>query len=465
MASVLAADPRVQPAVLPLTGDVGDRPAASGNSLGFGLFIVANVTLFIRPGEIIPELIGWPIFLVLGLLCLAVSLPQVLRQLSSRSLRETPITVCVLGLLAAVVVSHLVNLSLEGAGEWGVEFLKMVVYYLLLVGLVDSPARLRRFLGWLAILTAALTLLAVLEFHGVITLPNLKPLKDSLYDPTTGRDITIRRLQSTGIFHDPNDLCVMLAVGILLSLYRLAERRAGPRRFLWLGPLLLCGYALTLTQSRSGFLALLAGVLAYLVSRFGRKKTMFLATAVVPALFLMVGGRQTNLSTGVTTGQTRIQIWSDGIMLFREQPLFGVGVDNYDRTIGHVAHNSYLQAFTELGLFGGILFLGAFYVAVVSLYGLGSEGRQIVDPELRRLHPFLLACTAAWAGGMLFLTLCYIMPTYTILGLATVFPQTATTEPPLPRMRFDGRLVKRMIVASGIFLMVLYVFVRVFIHW
>ncbi len=465
MASVLTTDPPVQPAPSLTTAWAGDRSAASGNSPGFGLFIILNVTLFIRPGEVVPELIGWPIFLVLVLLCLAVSLPQVLRHLSGRSLREKPITVCVLGLWAAVVLSLLANLSLTGAGAWGFEFLKMVVYYLLLVGLVDSPARIRRFLWWLAVLAAALTLLAVLEFHGVITLPNLKPLTDSIYDPVTGRDIAVRRLQSSGIFHDPNDLCVMLVAGMFLSLYWLGERRAGPRRYLWLGPLLLCGYALALTQSRSGFLALLAGVLAYLYSRFGREKTILLAAAVVPALFLVFAGRQTNLSTGVATGQSRIQLWSDGLMLFRQQPIFGIGVDNYDRTIGHVAHNSYLQAFTEMGLLGGTLFLGAFAVALVGLHRLGSSGRRIVDPELRRLHPFLLAITAAWAGGMLFLTLCYIMPTYTILGLGTVYLQAAATEPPLPHVRFDGRLVKRMIVFSGIFLVVLYIFVRVFIHW
>ena len=463
MASALASEPLAQPSPQPPAW-TADRPAASGNSLGFGPFIVVNVTLFIRPGEVVPELIGWPIFLVLILLCLAVSLPQVLRQLSGRSLRERPITVCVLGLLAAVVLSHLTNLSFAGAAEWGFEFFKVVVYYLLLVGLVDTPIRIRRFLLWLALLTTALTLLAVLQFHGLITLPNLKPLKDFMYDPVTGRDIAIRRLQSTGIFHDPNDLCVMLVAGVLLSMYWLGERRAGPRRYLWLGPLLLCGYALALTQSRSGFLALLAGVLAYLYSRFGRERTILLAAAVVPALFLVFAGRQTNLSTGVNTGQTRIQLWSDGLMLFRQQPLFGVGVDNYNRDIGHVAHNSFLHAFTEMGLLGGVLFLGAFFVVLASLFRLG-RGRTIVDPELRRLHPFLLAITAAYAGGMLFLTLCYIMPTYTVLGLGTVYLRAAATEPPMPRLRFDGRLLKRMLTASAVFLVILYIFVRVFIHW
>lgn len=463
MATAVADEPLIRPAPQ-LPAWPGDRPAAAGNSLGFGLFIVVNITLFIRPGEVVPELIGWPIFLVLILLCLAVSLPQVLRQLSGRSLRDRPITVCVLGLLAAVVLSHLTNLSFAGAGEWGFEFFKVVVYYLLLVGLVDTPARIRRFLMWLALLTAALTLLAVLQFHGLITLPNLKPLKDFMYDPATGRDIAIRRLQSTGIFHDPNDLCVMLVAGVLLSMYWLGERRSGPRRYLWLGPLLLCGYALALTQSRSGFLALLAGVLAYLYSRFGRDKTILLAAAVVPALFLVFAGRQTNLSTGVNTGQTRIQLWSDGLMLFREQPLFGIGVDNYAREVGHVAHNSFLHAFTEMGLFGGVLFLGAFFVVLASLFCLG-RGRQIVDPELRRLHPFLLAITAAYAGGMLFLTLCYIMPTYTVLGLGTVYLRAATTEPPMPREHFDGRLLKRMLIASAVFLVIIYIFVRAFIHW
>jgi hypothetical protein len=80
--------------------------------------------------------------------CLAISLPQVARQFTVRSLKANPITVCVLALLPTVVLSCLMNLSFTGAGYWGSEFFKIVVYYLLFVGLVASPRRIRQFLFW-----------------------------------------------------------------------------------------------------------------------------------------------------------------------------------------------------------------------------------------------------------------------------------------------------------------------------
>ena len=84
---------------------------------------------------------------------------------------------------------------------------------------------------------------------------------------------------------------------------------------------------MNLTQSRGGLLALLAGLVVFLIARFGWRAALGVGLVVVPALLAVLGGRQTALSTDEGTGQQRIQIWSDAIMLMREAPLFGVGKD------------------------------------------------------------------------------------------------------------------------------------------
>ena len=449
---------------VPVSG-TADAPGKAANGLGFALFIVVNATLFVRPAEIIPELIGWPIYLVLILTCLAISLPQVLRQLTGRSLRARPITACVLGLQVMVVLSLVANLDLAAAGESGFEFFKVVLYYLLLVGLVTSPARIRQFIFWFAAFSVILTLVAVLQFHGAITLPNLKVLTDRSFDQGRGVEIIYRRLQSTGVFNDPNDLCLVLVVGILLSVYAIGERRLGAGRFLWLGPLLLFGYALALTRSRGGFLAFLAGLLVYFRARFGVARTALLSALLLPGLFALFAGRQTEIAVGENTGQTRIQLWSEALMDFRSNPLCGVGVDKFKITAGHVVHNSFLQSFTEMGFPGGVLFLGAFGFALWSLHRLGGRGRTILDPELRRLHPVMTAVVAAYGMGMVALSVGYIVPTYTVLGLAGVYVQAAATNPPLAPVRFGGRFLARAAAASVLFLACVYVFVRIFIRW
>jgi O-antigen ligase len=446
-------------------GRAGVSAVPAGISLGFIVFLVVNATLFVRPAEVIPELIGWPIYLVLILACLAVSLPQVLRQLTTRSLKANPITVFVLALLPVVVLSCLANLAFEGAAEWGSEFFKVVVYYLLFVGLVTSPRRIRLFLLCFTAFALVLTVVAVLQFRGVITLPTLQAVNSFVFDAATGREVAISRMRGTGIFNDPNDLCVILVAGTVLSVHWLSERQFGLLRWLWLGPLGLFGYALSLTHSRGGFLAMLVGLLVYIRYRFGWIKTLLLSALLLPVLFALFAGRQTELMVSQGTGLGRIQLWSDGMQAFRQNPLVGIGVDNYKKEAGHVAHNSFLHAFTEMGVLGGMLFLGAFYVALVSLHRLSSRGRRIAQPEMRRLQPLVMALVAGYATGMLALSLCYIVPTYTMLGLGTVFLQAAHTELPFVPMRWGLALLKRVAVASVLFLAATYLFIRVFLHW
>jgi len=461
MSTAIALPP--SPPSHPAAAPAGDWTSAL-NAVGFFLFLLVNAALFVRPGEVVPDLVGWNIYEFLILACLAVAFPAVLGQFTAKSLEERPVTVCVLGLFLAVILSELAQLDFTRLLDSGVFFLKIVVYYVLFVGVVNGPARLRTFLFWVLVFATTTISLAVLQYHGFLTLPNLDQTIDSGLDAATGRDVHFVRLAGSGIFHDPNEVGVLIAVAFLLGLYWLFDRRTGPARLLWVGPLVLFLYAMSLTQSRGGLLALLAGLAVFLIARFGWRTALLAGAVVVPVLLLLLAGRQTDLSTEQGTGQDRIQIWSDGLILMREAPLFGVGKDVFNEHIGHVAHNSYLQCFVELGAFGGMLFLGAFYLAAEQLLRLGNPRKHTLpDPEMRRLYPYVSGLVAAWTVGMMSLTLCYILPTYTVLALATVFVRTAPAEPPLPATRFDLRLLGRLLLAAGCGFAALYLFVRVFL--
>jgi hypothetical protein len=431
----------------------------------FWVFMVVNATLFIRPAEIIPALLGWPIYQVLILLCLALALPAVLEELTSRNLGQRPITICVLGVLLMVWLSHLCRFNLEGAWETGTEFAKVAIYFLLLVVVVNTGQRLKTFLYGFGIFTMVLAAVAVLQYHGVISVLNISVLQDTQLDTVTGLEIQFPRLRGSGAFADPNDLSLVLVVGLLICLHGLSEPGAGAARVLWLGGMLLFGYALALTQSRGGFLALLTGLMVLFTFRFGWQKSLALGAVVLPVLLLVFGGRQTSLSASATTGQTRIQLWSDGLMLFKDSLALGIGMSEYAKEAGQVAHNAYLHLFTELGFVGGACFLGAVGIALWSLYRVGSGRRLIIQPDLRRLHPYLMAVVAAYATGMLSLSVGDIVLTYTILGLAAVFVQMVVTYPAWPRLVMNGRLVQYLAGTGVVFLASVYVFVRLFLRW
>ena len=149
-------------------------------------------------------------------------------------------------------------------------------------------------------------------------------------------------------------------------------------------------------------------------------------------------------------------------MLFREAPVFGVGMNEFEAFVGHVAHNSYLQAFTELGFLGGSLFAGAIFLGLAMLRSLKTESRCIIDPELRRLHPYLTGAVAGYATGMLSLTLNYIVPTYMILGIIAAYGRMTATKPSVANPRFDLQLLGRFGIVAVVFLAGITLFVRLF---
>ena len=94
--------------------------------MNFFLFVLATATIFIRPGEIFTALHGFEFFFYLIIPCILLSFPSILAQMTQRNLQVQPITLCVFGLMVAVVVSNLVHFDIE-TDMWML-FLKNVVY-------------------------------------------------------------------------------------------------------------------------------------------------------------------------------------------------------------------------------------------------------------------------------------------------------------------------------------------------
>jgi putative inorganic carbon (hco3(-)) transporter len=449
--------------------------------MGFFLFLLVTATLLIRPAEQFTELHGLRLYETVILLCFAFSFSSVLEQFSIPNLETRPISICMFGLVFAVLFSHLSQGNAAGAAQNGFEFFKILVYYVLLVGNITTTLRLRIFLTCLGLFAVAFVTLAVLQYHEVITLPE-PPLaavtadrgkagepsatdafvKDREYDPESGQMVEFKRLRGTGIFRDPNDICLLLTMGVFIALYGLTDSSQGVFRLGWLGPLAFFVYALSLTHSRGGLLSMLAGFMALFHARFGWRGTLLLGAPLLPVALAFFGGRMASISASEGTGQSRIQIWSDCIAAMMSAPLFGVGLNELGTWVGKAAHNSFLHAFAELGLFGGTLFFGAFFCAAMTLLRLLKHRQSVADLELRRLLPFLAAMLAAYSTGILSLSRVDAVPTYLLLGLVTVAGNLAAGALPALALRVDGRLMQRMAAASMAFLAVAYMFVRVF---
>lgn len=436
--------------------------------MDFVLFLLLNATLFIRPSELVPELEPVPIYQCLVLTTTAAAFPSMLRQFTPRALQERPITVCVLGMVIAVPMSHLSHLFIWGARMSFVDFGKTAVYYLLCVAVINTHQRFDRFLVALLIFISMLALLPVLQMAGMLHVSSLEALNQLVV--TEDGAYVVPRMRSTGIFNDPNDLAMILVCGIAVGVHALGTKPLYPLRLLFAAAVVLMAYDFWMTKSRGGMLALIAAMLVLCHARWGWRRAVLIGLLALPtfvAVLQMRGGD--GLESG--TGQARIQLWAEGFALWRQGGLlFGIGEGFFAEELHHVAHNSFVQCYTECGFFGGTMFFGAVATSIYLLYQLRQRTDPSRDGVSKRRIATVSAIVVGFGAAMLSLTRCYHVHTYLAFGLATACVRLEGQSLQLagtgrPRLPFDLSYCARLSAASIAFVAATYVFVRLAVRW
>jgi O-antigen ligase len=342
-----------------------------------------------------------------------------------------------------------------------VAFAKVIAYFLLVIAVVRTPQRFTWFLALVVGLTTTISAIAVAHFHGHLVVGAITHAREIAYDDS-GMATSSLRLSAFGVFADPNDLSMIVVLSMLICLGGISTSRSSTLRLTLVGVLLFLGYTLALTQSRGGLLALLAGLAALLATRYGIGRTGLALVVLVPLLLTVFGGRQADISGGISsgTGSSRTDLWYAGLQMIKWQPLTGVGHGRFVEHEGLVAHSSYVQALSEWGLVGGTMFVGLFYVVLFSVWRLRRVRKQIESPALRRLQPFVLGALAAYAASMLTLTRCDVVPTYLVAGMGVTYEQLARRNSQLRPLQVNSRLLMTMFGVSVGYLALVYVYVR-----
>lgn len=433
---------------------------------GLALLVAVVTTLFVRPADLLPALNAWPIYQFLIIGCLGVSYRAALRQLSFKTIAIQPVTACVLMLLVSVALSHLAHGFLWAARASTYEISKLVALFLLIVGLVNTPRRLFLFVKYLSIAITLVALLALLDRFDWYSINALESIEDRMRTDEHSI-VKVDRIRGTGIFNDPNDFGMILVTGLILCASSFMRPDSGLRRYAWLVPVAILMATLALTHSRGALLSLASVIPVAVVYRLGWKYAVP-SLFVLPGLAMFFSARMTNVQAMTQgTGQSRIQIWSDCLVLWKQSPLFGTGEGMLVDEIGVVAHNSFLHCFVELGVVGGTAFVACF---TATLLGLWSLRDRFWDPEsehstvelhrLAHLRMFLFAAVSAYAIGILTISRQFVAPTFLILGLGSaaqfVCPQSQ------PSLRLNNYFLATC-VASGIGVLLLcQIAVRVF---
>ncbi|WP_417377781.1 O-antigen ligase family protein [Gimesia sp.] len=387
-------------------------------------------------------------------------------------LKRQPITLCVIGVLVAVALSHASHMYFYGIRTSTVMFLKTLMYYLLLICIIDSPQRLKGLLKTIAISSSVMILLCVIDYVGIFDFEFIKHVSDRDGVSDAGEVIRVFRMRGTGIFQDPNDLSVLIVTTGILCWYFFNDPAASPLRFLWVVSMIILGIGLIYTRSRGGLLTLGIAGMVFVLPKYGKKAAI--ACAVVGmAGVTVLAGRQGNIDLNSGTGHDRILLWREGLSAIKSPDLlFGIGEGQYSDLAGLAAHNSFVHAFTELGLFGGTFFIGCFFFAALGIYRLAqfqskNHGRPIFrSRELERYLPYAGAILAAWCGGMMSLSRCYVVPTYMVVGISAAYLNLAgaSLARPTPLVYWNKQHVIYLLGVSMGMLIAFLIFVRIFAH-
>lgn len=430
--------------------------AGHADRAGFLLLVLSAIVLLLRPGDLVTGLSGMPLYEACMGLCILVSIPRLLSR--PWGLRAGALVSLTLLWVPTIAISHLARWNTWDARVGATEAGKVCMLLVLTVATVGTVKGLRVLLLTVAASVLGMTVLASLSYHGLVDIPALAAVVQRDLASEEGR--SIRRLCGTGIFNDPNDYALILVLCLSVCAYGAGDRKLGAWRAVAWTAFGMFAYALVLTHSRGGLISAAAAAGSFLVARFGWRNAL-------PVVVLGLGAaalsdtRQTdlNLRDPDDTFQGRMALWDAALGAFRAHPLLGIGQGKLVEAIGQVAHNSFLQAFAELGLAGGTIFIGVFFLAI-----RGLVIARPADQDLARLRPCVLAIVVGYAAGMLALSRCYTAPVQLILGLAGSYLGMASAPgraliPPLS-MRWLGRLGGIGIVFLG----ATYVFVHAMIH-
>jgi hypothetical protein len=223
----------------------------------------------------------------------------------------------------------------------------------------------------------------------------------------------IVQVRGIGIFHDPNDLALTIVsiVPFLLP----AFHKPFLSRVSWTGILFLIPMTMgvVFTRSRGGILGLAAVAWYYFYRRVGLFFSL-IALGLLATVLVAIP-RMESISTEESSARSRMEHWSHGLSLLRQKPIFGVGKDMFAEHYPQTAHNSFILVLSELGIIGGIVWVGMFFAAFREINFLRGDPRA--PPFLQSWLDGLTGAIIGWLTCAFFLSHPYKFLSFVLLAL------------------------------------------------
>ncbi len=292
-------------------------------------------------------------------------------------------------------------------GEGGLQMLFLLIYFLLLSAVFKDNE------SWQKMLTAASWAAALVVGYGVGAILGIESF--------VGEGFCARFAGSLG---NPAYLGTYMLFAIFYAAYLAVENWKSSKKltkFGWLVLLVIFVIFLLLSQTRGAFLglgiAIISGLFYLFFNSSISKKIRWVSLSLAAILIIsgslaikfrnsinlsmpFCGGQGTRLldvSLSTQNFQTRLWLWQQSIIIFKEKPILGWGMENfnvpfekhydprfdvwYDR-----AHNIFFDYLTMTGILGLLSFIGIFIVYYWQFFKSVTSNKELVNRKQEQVN-------------------------------------------------------------------------------
>lgn len=360
--------------------------------------LMAFVTVYeIQPGELYPALGVLHLERVILVFMLIVFFRK--RQ----HFRYPAITKKFLYFYAAIVLSSFFAIWPTNSLWFDLNFFEIVFYHLLLVSMLDSEERIRRYLLLYTGLVAWIGASSLYEYHMGV------------------RVFTMNIERATGLTSaggDPNTMAITMVVSMPMALMLLGAGTSKWTKLFGLATLAIFLSTIIDTGSRTAFLAFVVFLLLAALSKRRNWKYLPLIFVALPLLWLVIPQQyKARYETIETRDQdesytNRLLSWQGGVQMFLHNPVTGIGPDDYTTANGLKywpgeprhwlnAHSLYFKLLGELGALGVLTFFAYVFAVMRTNWRLSRRSKESLTDPIVQQFPYacnLCLCLLLFTG-------------------------------------------------------------------
>ncbi|MDE2027096.1 MAG: O-antigen ligase family protein [Candidatus Omnitrophica bacterium] len=416
--------------------------------MSFILLLLYLFCTFIRPQDWVQGVLNWRLVNYLAIATVFFIFIERMGR-GKVNLVRAPQNILMVGFFGSILMSHIAHHYFHGLIAAYSSFIVIFLLFFIVENCINTERKFKIAVWFIVLLISSLVLQGIYQFqHGY---------------GWAGQPIIIEGLKKTpritwvSIFNDPNDLALTFAVasGIVLAFIfgkaRFFQRAAA---IVLLGYLF---YGIYLTNSRGGLLALMATIFFYAVIR---TRKFFLGGVIGVlgsiAVFAFGPSREALMSAQEASANERIQLWYQGILMLKSNPLFGVGYNMFANIEPLTAHNSYVLAAAELGLVGLFFWMALIYS---SFKGFALVARH--DEGLKTYALGLQSGLVGFCAAAFFLSRTYVILPYLIFALSGSLLYIAHERNEEIKLTFDSKDFRKTFFLCVGVLLLIYILIKV----